>query len=88
MQKTIFVYLLALFFLIGSLLFLSSFFLNISSSQNKEIGDEVIFEAKNISINLNFKESDFLLKVKSSMVNSLKEEKNLYVFEPEILLSG
>tara|TARA_B100000161_G_scaffold159204_1_gene113526 strand:+ start:38 stop:670 length:633 start_codon:yes stop_codon:yes gene_type:complete len=88
MQKTIFVYLLALFFLIGSLLFLSSFFLNTSSSQNKEIGDEVIFEAKNIFINLNFKESDFLLKVKSSMVNSLKEEKNLYVFEPEILLSG
>ena len=88
MQKTIFVYLLALFFLIGSLLFLSSFFLNTSSTQNKEIGDEVIFEAKNISINLNFKESDFLLKVKSSMVNSLKEEKNLYVFEPEILLSG
>ena len=88
MQKSIFVYLLALFFLIGSLLFLSSFFLNTSSSQNKEIGDEVIFEAKNISINLNFKESDFLLKVKSSMVNSLKEEKNLYVFEPEILLSG
>ena len=87
MQKTIFVYLLALFFLIGSLLFLSSFFLNTSSSQNKEIGDEVIFEAKNISINLNFKESDFILKVKSSMVNSLKEEKNLYVFEPEILLS-
>tara|TARA_A100001388_G_scaffold97335_1_gene70998 strand:+ start:15857 stop:16489 length:633 start_codon:yes stop_codon:yes gene_type:complete len=88
MQKSIFVYLLALFFLIGSLLFLSSFFLNTSSNQNKEIGDEVIFEAKNISINLNFKESDFLLKVKSSMVNSLKEEKNLYVFEPEILLSG
>ena len=87
MQKSIFVYLLALFFLIGSLLFLSSFFLNTSSNQNKEIGDEVIFEAKNISINLNFKESDFLLKVKSSMVNSLKEEKNLYVFEPEILLS-
>ena len=87
MKKTIFVYLLALFFLIGSLLFLSSFFLNTSSSQNKEIGDEVIFEAKNISINLNFKESDFILKVKSSMVNSLKEEKNLYVFEPEILLS-
>ena len=88
MQKSIFVYLLALFFLIGSILFLSSFFLNTSSNQNKEIGDEVIFEAKNISINLNFKESDFLLKVKSSMVNSLKEEKNLYVFEPEILLSG
>ena len=88
MQKSIFVYLLALFFLIGSLLFLSSFFLNTSSNQNKEIRDEVIFEAKNISINLNFKESDFLLKVKSSMVNSLKEEKNLYVFEPEILLSG
>mgnify|MGYP001223449434 FL=1 len=87
MQKSIFVYLLALFFLIGSLLFLSSFFLNTSSNQNKEIGDEVIFEAKNISINLNFKESDFILKVKSSMVNSLKEEKNLYVFEPEILLS-
>ena len=88
MQKSIFVYLLALFFLIGSLLFLSSFFLNTSSNQNKEIRDEVIFEAKNISLNLNFKESDFLLKVKSSMVNSLKEEKNLYVFEPEILLSG
>lgn len=88
MQKSIFVYLLALFFLIGSLLFLSSFFLKTSSNQNKEIRDEVIFEAKNISINLNFKESDFLLKVKSSMVNSLKEEKNLYVFEPEILLSG
>ena len=44
MQKTIFVYLLALFFLIGSLLFLSSFFLNTSSTQNKEIGDEVIYK--------------------------------------------
>tara|TARA_B100000242_G_scaffold137924_1_gene97946 strand:+ start:1257 stop:1889 length:633 start_codon:yes stop_codon:yes gene_type:complete len=87
MQKSIFVYLLALFFLIGSLLFLSSFFLNTSINKNDDIGDQVIFEAKNISINLNFKESDFLLKVKSSMVNSLKEEKNLYVFEPEILLS-
>ena len=87
MQKSIFVYLLALFFLIGSLLFLSSFFLNTSINKNDDIGDQVIFEAKNISINLNFKESDFILKVKSSMVNSLKEEKNLYVFEPEILLS-
>ena len=87
MQKSIFVYLLALFFLIGSLLFLSSFFLNTPIKKNDDIGDQVIFEAKNISINLNFKESDFLLKVKSSMVNSLKEEKNLYVFEPEILLS-
>ena len=87
MQKSIFVYLLALFFLIGSLLFLSSFFLNTPIKKNDDIGDQVIFEAKNISINLNFKESDFILKVKSSMVNSLKEEKNLYVFEPEILLS-
>ena len=87
MQKSIFVYLLALFFLIGSLLFLSSFFLNTSINKKDDIGDQVIFEAKNISINLNFKESDFVLKVKSSMVNSLKEEKNLYVFEPEILLS-
>ena len=87
MQKSIFAYLLALFFLIGSLLFLSSFFLNTSIDKNADIGDQVIFEAKNISINLNFKESDFVLKVKSSMVNSLKEEKNLYVFEPEILLS-
>ena len=87
MQKSIFAYLLALFFLIGSLLFLSSFFLNTSIDKNADIGDQVIFEAKNISINLNFKESDFILKVKSSMVNSLKEEKNLYVFEPEILLS-
>ena len=33
---------------------------------------------KNISINLGFKESDFILEVNSSMVNSLKEEKNLY----------
>ena len=88
MQKSIFVYLLALFFLIGSLLFLSSFFLNTSINKNDDIGNQVIFEAKNISINLNFKESDFILNVKSSMVNSLKEEKNLYVFEPEILLSG
>ena len=88
MQKSIFVYLLALFFLIGSLLFLSSFFLNTSINKKDDIGDQVIFEAKNISINLNFKESDFVLKVKSSMVNSLKEEKNLYVFKPEILLSG
>ena len=87
MQKSIFVYLLALFFLIGSLLFLSSFFLNTPIKKNDDIGDQVIFEAKNISINLNFKESDFILKVKSSMVNSLKEEKNLYVFEPEISLS-
>jgi hypothetical protein len=88
MPKSIFVYLVALFFLIGSVLFLSSFFLNSSSSELVEQNNTIIFEAKNISINLGFKESDFTLKVNSSMVNSLKEEKNLYVYQPKIDISG
>ena len=88
MPKSIFLYLVALFFLIGSVLFLSSFFLNSSSSELLKQNNEIVFEAKNISINLGFKESDFVLKVKSSMINSLKEEKNLYVFQPKIDISG
>jgi hypothetical protein len=88
MPKSIFVYLVALFFLIGSVLFLSSFFLNSSSSELIKQNNEIIFEAKNISINLGFKESDFVLEVNSSMVNSLKEEKNLYVYQPKIDISG
>ena len=88
MPKSIFVYLVALFFLIGSVLFLSSFFLNSSSSELIKQNNEIIFEAKNISINLGFKESDFILAVNSSMVNSLKEEKNLYVYQPKIDISG
>ncbi len=88
MPKSIFVYLVALFFLIGSILFLSSFFLNSSSSELIKQNDEIIFEAKNISINLGFKESDFVLEVNSSMVNSLKNEKNLYVYQPKIDISG
>ena len=88
MPKSIFVYLVALFFLIGSVLFLSSFFLNSSSSELVKQNNEIIFEAKNISINLGFKESNFILEVNSSMVNSLKEEKNLYVYQPKIDISG
>ena len=88
MPKSIFVYLVALFFLIGSVLFLSSFFLNPSSSELIKQNNEIIFEAKNISINLGFKESDFILEVNSSMVNSLKDEKNLYVYQPKIDISG
>ena len=88
MPKSIFVYLVALFFLIGSVLFLSSFFLNSSSSELIKQNNEIIFEAKNISINLAFKESDFILEVTSSMVNSLKDEKNLYVYQPKIDISG
>ena len=88
MPKSIFVYLVSLFFLIGSVLFLSSFFLNSSSSELIKQNNEIIFEAKNISINLGFKESDFILEVNSSMVNSLKEEKNLYVYQPKIDISG
>ena len=88
MPKSIFVYLVALFFLIGSVLFLSSFFLNSSSSELIKQNNEIIFEAKNISINLAFKESDFILEVNSSMVNSLKDEKNLYVYQPKIDISG
>ena len=88
MPKSIFVYLVALFFLIGSVLFLSSFFLNSSSSESIKQNNEFIFEAKNISINLGFKESDFILEVNSSMVNSLKDEKKLYVYQPTIDISG
>ena len=88
MPKSIFVYVVALFFLVGSVLFLSSFFLNSSSSEFKKQNNEIVFEAKNISINLGFKESDLVLKVKSSMVNSLKEEKNLYVYQPKIDILG
>ena len=88
MPKSIFVYLVALFFLIGSVLFLSSFFLNSPSSELTKQNNKIVFEAKNISINLGFKKSDFVLKVKSSMINSLKEEKNLYVYQPKVDIFG
>ncbi len=88
MPKSIYVYLVALFFLVGSVLFLSSFFLNSPPDKLNTKNSEIIFEAKNISINLGFKESNFILKVQSSMINSLKEEKNLYVFEPKIDILG
>ena len=88
MPKSIFVYLIALFFLVGSMLFLSSFFLNSSSQEIERQNSEIIFEAKNVSLILNFKESNLSLKVDSSMINSLKEEKNLYVFNPEVSIFG
>ena len=88
MPKSILVYLIALFFLVGSMLFLSSFFLNSSSKEIERQNSEIIFEAKNVSLILNFKESNLSLKVDSSMINSLKEEKNLYVFNPEVSIFG
>ncbi len=75
MPKSIFVYLVALFFSYWFCLILVFIFLNSSSSELIKQNNEIIFEAKNISINLGFKESDFILEVNSSMVNSLKEEK-------------
>lgn len=88
MPKSIYVYVIALFFLIGSILFLSSFFLNPSSEEIEKRNSEIIFEAKNIALILNFKESNLSLKIDSSMINSLKEEKNLYVFNPKISILG
>ena len=88
MPKSILVYLIALFFLIGSVLFLSSFFLNTSSEEIERQNSEIIFEAKNISLILNFRESNLSLKIDSSMINSLKEEKNLYVFNPVVSIFG
>lgn len=88
MPKSILVYLIVLFFLIGSMLFLSSFFLNTSSEEIERQNSEIIFEAKNISLILNFKESNLSLKIDSSMINSLKEEKNLYVFNPVVSIFG
>ena len=88
MPKSILVYLIALFFLVGSVLFLSSFFLNSSSEEIERQNSEIIFEAKNISLILNFKKSNLSLKIDSSMINSLKEEKNLYVFNPVVSIFG
>ncbi len=88
MPKSILVYLIALFFLIGSMLFLSSFFLNTSSEEIERQNSEIIFEAKNISLTLNFRESNLSLKIDSSMINSLKDEKNLYVFNPVVSIFG
>ena len=88
MPKSILVYLIALFFLVGSMLFLSSFFLNSSSKEIERQNSEIIFEAKNISLILNFRESNLSLKIDSSMINSLKEEKNLYVFNPAVSIFG
>ena len=88
MPKNIIVYFVALFLIIGSIFFLSSYFLDLQSKDNVKKNSELIFEAKNISINLNFKESNLLLKLSSSMINSKKSEKNLYVFKPEIFIKG
>ena len=70
------------------MLFLSSFFLNTSSEEIERQNSEIIFEAKNISLILNFKKSNLSLKIDSSMINSLKEEKNLYVFNPAVSIFG
>lgn len=70
------------------MLFLSSFFLNTSSEEIERQNSEIIFEAKNISLILNFRESNLSLKIDSSMINSLKEEKNLYVFNPVVSIFG
>ena len=88
MPKNIIVYFVALFLIIGSIFFLSSYFLDLQSQDTVKKNSKLIFEAKNISINLNFKESNLLLKLSSSMINSKKSEKNLYVFKPEISIKG
>ena len=84
MPKNIILYFVVLFLVIGSIFFLSSSFLNLQTKTNVKKNSELIFEAKDISINLNFRESELLLKVNSKLINSKKNEKNLYVFEPEV----
>ena len=88
MPKNIILYFVVLFLVIGSIFFLSSSFLNLQSETNVKKNSELIFEAKDISINLNFRESELLLKVNSKLINSKKNEKNLYVFEPEVSISS
>ena len=84
MPKNIILYFVVLFLVIGSIFFLSSSFLNLQTETNVKKNSELIFEAKDISINLNFRESELLLKVNSKLINSKKNEKNLYVFEPKV----
>jgi hypothetical protein len=88
MPKNIILYFVVLFLVIGSIFFLSSSFLNLQTETNVKKNSELIFEAKNISINLNFRESELLLKVNSKLINSKKNEKNLYVFEPEVSITS
>ena len=88
MPKNIILYFVVLFLVIGSIFFLSSSFLNLQTETNVKKNSELIFEAKDISINLNFRESELLLKVNSKLINSKKNEKNLYVFEPEVSISS
>jgi len=88
MPKNIILYFVVLFLVIGSIFFLSSSFLNLQTETNVKKNSELIFEAKDISINLNFRESEILLKVNSKLINSKKNEKNLYVFEPEVSITS
>ena len=88
MPKNIILYFVVLLLIIGSIFFLSSSFLNLQPDTNVKKNSELIFEAKDISINLNFRESELLLKVNSKLINSKKNEKNLYVFEPEVSITG
>ena len=88
MPKNIILYFVVLLLIIGSIFFLSSSFLNLQPDTNVKKNSELIFEAKDISINLNFKESELLLKVNSKLINSKKNEKNLYVFEPEVSITS
>ncbi len=89
MPKNIFFYTLLLLLLIGSSLFISSYFLNNNlelSENNRNMN--TIFQARGINLNLNFKNSNLTLKVSSEMINSKKNEKNLYVFEPSIQIKN
>lgn len=88
MPKNIILYFVVLLLIIGSIFFLSSSFLNLQTDTNVKKNSELIFEAKDISINLNFRESELLLKVNSKLINSKKNEKNLYVFEPEVSITS
>ena len=69
MPKNIILYFVVLLLIIGSIFFLSSSFLNLQTDTNVKKNSELIFEAKDISINLNFRESELLLKINTKLIN-------------------
>ena len=87
MFKQASIYTILLLALISLAFFLSTYYTNSESDQIKDQNLN-IFQAKDISLKLNFFSSDFDITLKSKMINGLTDSKILDIFNPTIYLKN
>ena len=87
MFKQVSIYSILLFALISLVFFLSTYYLDSESDQIKDQNLN-IFQAKDISLKLNFFSSDFDITLKSKMINGLTDSKILDIFNPTVYLKN